>query len=94
MAGLFLAAAFPLNAQDAGQAKPQSSETIVVTGKIPDANKKVCKTEAATGSIIPKRICRTKGEWAEITARSIATVERMKAEQTRESHTQAVVENE
>lgn len=74
--------------------KPESQETIVVKGKIPDADKRVCKTDVTTGSIIPKRTCRTKGEWEAIRLRSIAAAERMKTEQARRRHTQDSVENQ
>jgi hypothetical protein len=32
------------------------------------ADKKVCKREIATGSVMPKRICKTQAEWDAITA--------------------------
>ena len=67
---------------------------ITLTGKIPDADKRVCRTDVTTGSIIPKRTCRTKGEWEAIRARSIAAAERMKSEQDRRRHTQESVENQ
>ena len=89
--GLLLAGiAAPGFAQDKQSTKP---EDVVVTGKIPDADKKVCTTEASTGSIIPKRTCRTKGEWEAMRARSLANLERMKADQNARKHTQDSVEN-
>lgn len=32
----------------------------------PQPEKKVCRTDTATGSMLPKRTCRTAGEWAQI----------------------------
>lgn len=32
----------------------------------PPKEKKICRTEVATGSIMPKRVCRTAAEWAAI----------------------------
>jgi hypothetical protein len=107
-AGLFLVIATPLTAQDGGNAatQPQDAvangdrqaaaepEDVVVTGKIPDADKKVCKTDVVTGSIMPKRICRTKGEWAAIRERGLARLERMKREQEEWRHTNATLENQ
>ena len=96
IAALFLACPAPLAAQSPAPdaPKPEPQETIVVTGKIPDADKRVCRTDVTTGSIIPKRTCRTKGEWEAIRLRSIAAAERMKAEQDRRRHTQESVENQ
>ena len=73
--------------------EPEPPE-VVVEGKIPDANKRVCKSEGTTGSIIPKRVCRTKGEWEEIRARSLAIFERKKADQQSDRHTKAMLENQ
>lgn len=75
-------------------APPEPSEEIVVKGEIPDANKRVCKLAGTTGSIIPKRECRSKGEWEEIRARSIATFERMKADQQQRRHLKEMLENQ
>jgi hypothetical protein len=47
---------------------PQQSERIVVTGEKPEDQKRVCKETEEIGSIIPKRVCRTKGEWASLKA--------------------------
>jgi hypothetical protein len=47
----------------------------VVTGK------RICKTSVPTGSIIPKRVCRSKEQWEEIRARDIAALELMKKDQ-------------
>jgi len=90
------ALAFSTNAQAHAmvQAAPQEPPgDVVVTGKIPDANKRVCKQTGATGSIIPKRECRTKGEWEELRQRSIAALERLKADQQSDRHTKAMLEN-
>lgn len=96
IAALFAACPASISAQSTAPdaPKPESQETIVVTGKIPDADKRVCRTDVTTGSIIPKRTCRTKGEWEAIRARSIAAAERMKSEQDRRRHTQESVENQ
>jgi hypothetical protein len=46
------------------QAVQQPVDQIVVTGEKPEDRKRVCKETEEIGSIIPKRVCRTKGEWA------------------------------
>ena len=83
IAALALLLAAPALADDKNvqAATADPPEDIVVTGEIPDADKRVCKTQTATGSIIPKRTCRTKGEWEEMRARSLARLERMKKEE-------------
>jgi hypothetical protein len=43
----------------------------------PAAEKKICRSVAKTGSIMNKRECHTKAEWAEITARSVAAREKL-----------------
>ena len=89
IAALALLLAAPALADDKNvqSAEVDPPDDIVVTGKIPDADKKMCKTEAATGSIIPKRICRTKGEWEAMRARSLANLERLKKEEQERQHT-------
>ena len=53
-----------LAAQTAAQAPP------------PPPEKKICRREVATGSIMPKRTCRTQGEWAQIDAATRAAAQR------------------
>lgn len=48
------------------QAPPKVDESIVVTGELPDDKKRVCKQVEEIGSILPRRICRTKGEWTSL----------------------------
>ena len=40
------------------------------------ADKKVCKREIATGSVMPKRTCKTQAEWDAITAASTDALDR------------------
>ncbi len=42
----------------------------------PPPEKKVCRREVATGSIMPKRTCRTQGDWTQIDAATRAAAER------------------
>ena len=59
-------------AAQADQARPQPAsppavetpaaeddEKIVVEGELPDEKRKVCEVRTSTGSIMPKRVCRT-----------------------------------
>ena len=40
------------------------------------ADKKICKREIATGSVMPKRTCKTQAEWEAITAASKDSLDR------------------
>ena len=68
-------------------------EDIVVTGDKPNPDKKVCKRSVATGSIMPKVTCRTVSEWEEQTERSVALMERFKADQQSRQHVKESREN-
>lgn len=63
----FIAAAAASSAAVAQQATPvppASQQPITVTGQaVPDEDKPVCKF-VETGSLIPKKVCMTKSEWA------------------------------
>lgn len=65
---LLVAAAVPAQAgsisRDESSAKPEASETAPVKGETAkQSDRKFCKTQDVTGSIIPVKICRTKSEW-------------------------------
>ncbi|HUE78663.1 MAG TPA: hypothetical protein VMN38_03435 [Sphingomicrobium sp.] len=86
MMHLFWAAAFALQlaATPTAPVPPSAAKegsAITVVGKQDPKNKRVCKSPVATGSIMPKRTCRTVGEWEAITARSVAALDRMKREE-------------
>ena len=42
---------------------PAGTESITITGVKPKDQRKVCRTETPTGSIMSKRICKTVAEW-------------------------------
>lgn len=44
--------------------KDKGTETVVA------ADKKICKREAKTGSIMPRPVCRTRAEWDAMSTRS------------------------
>jgi hypothetical protein len=67
LAVLAMAAAVPASAQDAGTSQPAEK---------PVKEKKICKSDTGTGSIMPKRTCRTKAEWAALTEQSKGNLER------------------
>lgn len=37
-------------------------DEIVVEGEVPKENRKVCRMQVTTGSIMPKRVCRTQAQ--------------------------------
>ena len=57
------------------QTPPTQPGPIVVTGK------KICETILKTGSILPKRICKTQAEWDEERAATARFVERLQRDQ-------------
>jgi len=58
-------------------AKPEAA-SIVVKGK---GEKKVCRTVVATGSIVPRRTCKTEAEVEAEAAAAQAMVERLRTDQ-------------
>jgi len=42
------------------------------------SEKKICKNEAKTGSIMPKRVCRTKAEWDQLSEQGKADLDRVR----------------
>ena len=78
------APSIPANAQSGQTSSPE----IVVEGKRADQNKRVCRSAVSTGSIMPTKTCKTKGEWEEIRQRSIIAMEQVQAAQEGQRLTQ------
>ena len=86
-----IALAVPAAAQDPASlpgagtvsAEPQDQDEIVVKGETEKEKKKkrVCRRSTPTGSIMPKTTCHTVEQWEEITAKSVAAVEKFQQEQ-------------
>jgi hypothetical protein len=66
-------------------ADPDADPDIVVSGEKP---KKVCRTERATGSIMPKRICRTAEQVAAEQAAALRSKDYMQSQQETVRETQ------
>jgi hypothetical protein len=49
--------------------QPDSAQTAA-------PEKKICKRDVATGSVMPKRVCRTRAEWDAMTERSQQDLEK------------------
>lgn len=61
-------------------AKAEAPQDIVVTGEKNERDRKVCKNETPTGSIMQKRTCRTVAEWEEAAQKSLVFKEKMDQE--------------
>lgn len=44
----------------------------------PVKEKKICRSETGTGSIMPKTVCRTKEQWQRLTAENRADAQRLR----------------
>jgi hypothetical protein len=55
--------------EQAQAAKPNDGQTAAENGKA-DKNRKICKVEVATGSVMPKRVCRTVAEMEALQAQA------------------------
>jgi hypothetical protein len=67
----------PTNDQAAAAAKADDGQTAEEDGKA-DKNRKICRTEGATGSVMPKRVCRTAAEIAALQEQAAKTKESMR----------------
>jgi hypothetical protein len=71
---LLLIAALLANASPDAAAKP----TTATPSKDMSAEKKVCRREIPTGSIMPKRFCKTQKEWDALSASGQETIKQVK----------------
>ncbi len=60
-------------------AASQAAAPGKATADKPDAEKKICKREVATGSIMSRRICHTRAEWDQLEAKGKADLDRARA---------------
>lgn len=51
--------AAPPTANQGAQSADDDDEEIVVEGEVPKEKRKICEMRTSTGSIVPKRVCRT-----------------------------------
>ena len=66
-------------------------ESITVTGKLPDGQKRVCQRSTQTGSILVTRVCKTKQEWEDLRVRSVAALNRVREQEETDAHTRAMM---
>ena len=65
-------------AEQAAPAEQTSAATNAAEGTNPDAEKKVCRTERATGSLTRRtRVCMTAAQWREVNDRTKKGVDEM-----------------
>jgi hypothetical protein len=62
------------------QATRERAPDIVVQGQKPDKDRVVCRSEQVTGSIMPKRVCRTARQAEEERERGLAGLREAQAE--------------
>jgi hypothetical protein len=62
LAGAALVSSAPASADQNANAQPRAQRVV-------DPQKKICKEDMQTGSIMPKRTCKTQAEWEAMTAR-------------------------
>lgn len=77
MLGLAAGLAAPTGAQPVTTAPPppaDSQDKIVVTGK----PKRICERGTETGSLMPKRVCRTQAEWDDQQRAAASLLERIR----------------
>jgi hypothetical protein len=67
----------PANDQPAAAAKNDDGQTAEDDVKA-DKNRKICRTEVATGSVMPKRVCRTVAEIEALQEQAAKTKESMR----------------
>jgi hypothetical protein len=61
--GAALVSSVPASADQNVNAQPRAQRTV-------DPQKKICHEDMQTGSIMPKRTCKTQAEWDALTAKS------------------------
>ena len=92
-AGLTLCPATTATAAEPGSSPPPAPGDVTVTGKRLEQDRRVCVSDVTTGSIMPKTICRTKGEWEEQRQRGLAAIQRLKDDRDAQRHTRDSLEN-
>lgn len=92
-AGLMLWPAAVANAGDPGASPTPPPEDVTVTARRLERDKRVCVSDVTTGHIMPRRVCKSKGEWDDERQRALVAVQRLKDDRTREQHVRASVEN-
>jgi len=64
----------------AQSAAPAPAASSTAPAAHPEKEKKVCRREETTGSIMPTRICHTKDEWVQIDAANARAAEQFSAQ--------------
>ena len=92
-AGMLLCPATMATAAEPGASPLPKPDEVTVTGKRLEQDKRVCVSDVTTGSIMPKTICKTKGEWEEQRQRGLAAIQRLKDDRNAQRHTRDSLEN-
>jgi len=73
----------------AGPAEDTKTPDIVVEGEVPPEQRRVCQMETTTGSIMPRRVCRTVAQIEEDQRIARESLEIIKRDRDTRSHIQA-----
>lgn len=74
-----------------GDAESATTPSITVTGEKDRRNRKICRREVTTGSIVPKTTCSTVGELEDRTASDVARIQAAKEQQRRRQDLQNTI---
>jgi hypothetical protein len=77
-AGIMLSTAHTPALAQAAKGATAPPQGVTITGQRPDRDKMVCKSEAMTGSIMPQKVCKSKGAWEEDRDRALVMIQRLK----------------
>jgi hypothetical protein len=72
LVGAALISSVPASADQNATAQPQAQQAA------PAPQKKICREDIQTGSIMPKRTCKTQAEWDALTARSQSNLDSLR----------------
>ena len=92
-AGVMLWPAAIANAADPGANPAPPPEEVTVTARRLERDKRVCVSDVTTGHIMPKRVCKSKGEWDDERQRALVAIQRIKDDRDRQQHVKESLEN-
>ena len=78
---LLACAALAAGGSAAGAQTVPEATTVVVNGERPasdDDNRRICRREVQTGSVMARRVCRTRSEWNRAAARAQTDLDRLR----------------
>jgi hypothetical protein len=92
-AGIILWSAATAAAGQTATGVTATPDDVTVTAKRLERDKRVCKSEVSVGHIMPKKVCKSKGQWEDERQRALVMIERLKDDRNSQRHTRAALEN-